>query len=136
MIVDYKECGLSFKDTTTAINEIRDSEDLPLFRIGAVKGAVLRMPRRIVRLTRKPQGNYDANSNWARARFNFALQVLVRLRKVETAELRKILSLAVNDPILDQFNIQKLTPIQPEAIHWWDEVHRDCFVGDLGARVK
>ena len=37
--------------------------------------------------------------------------------------------------ILDKFHKDKVTPINPDAIVWFDEVHRDCFVGDLGARM-
>ena len=40
------------------------------------------------------------------------------------------------DDIPDKSNKDKVTPIYLDSIVWFNEVHRDCFVGDLGARVK
>ncbi|NCF93533.1 MAG: hypothetical protein GWQ05_21640 [Verrucomicrobiaceae bacterium] len=136
MVADYKESGLSFKDVQIAVNENRHKQSLPLFRLGAIKGCVRRMVKRIVVLVQNAQGNYDPNSNWARARFNFTLQVLVRAGKVSEQEVRELLGCNAGDPIPDTFNKDKLTPIDPDAVIWWDEVHRDCFTGDMGADVK
>jgi len=36
----------------------------------------------------------------------------------------------------DQFNVDKLRPIHPDAIAWWDETHRDCVVSDMGGMFQ
>ena len=131
MIADHKESGLSFEETTQAVNDVRHKENSPLFRVGAIKGVIARLPKRIVNLTRKAQGSYDESSDWAKARLGFSLQVLVRARKITPQQVKDILGLEESDPLPDKFNINKLTKIHPEAIGWFDEVHRNCFVGDL-----
>ena len=29
------------------------------------------------------------------------------------------------------FDHEKLTPMHEDGIAWWDEVHKECFVGDF-----
>ena len=75
MIADHKENGLSFEDTAQAVNDVRTDRGLPLYRVGAIKGVVARLPNQIVNLTRKAQGSYDVDSDWARAQFGYTLQI-------------------------------------------------------------
>ena len=89
MIADYKEGGMSFPDAQTAVNTIRLEQDLPLYQLPAIQGTIERMKSRIVCIEKKPHGNYDKKSDWARARAGFTLQLLVRLGKISEADVRK-----------------------------------------------
>ena len=55
--------------------------------------------------------------------------------RISEADVGKRLGLKDDDDIPSKFHKDKVTPVNPDAIVWFDEVHRDCFVGDLGARV-
>ena len=40
------------------------------------------------------------------------------------------------DKIPDHFNPDKLSPIHPDAVAWWDKSHKDCVVSDFGKKAK
>ena len=70
---------MSFPDIQTAVNIIRLEQGLVLYCHPAIKGAIERMKSRIVRIEKKPQGNYDENSDLVRARAGFILTLLSKV---------------------------------------------------------
>lgn len=132
MIADYKESGMSMKDITLSINESRIERNEPTVGVNAVIGAFSRMIKNIVRIDKKSQGSIDPNSDWSRARYNLTTQMLLRFGK--DPDLTDFYDSDGNLP--NWFNKDMLTKIHPNSVTWWDEVHRECFVGELGAKMQ
>ena len=85
------------------------------------------MVREVDAIGKRPQGNKDADSNWANARHRFVVQMLMRFG----AEPDFTISCCGFIP--ECFNREKLTPMYENDIAWWDEVHKECLLGDLRA---
>ena len=122
---------MSFRDVQQAINEHRDQKCLPLFQLGAIKDAVHQMKCHVTFVVKKAQGNYDPNSNWARARCNSTSQMLLPFgRNPDLSDFY------VDGVLPDYFKKELLRAMHVHAITLLDEVHHNCFVGDLGGKVK
>ena len=113
------------------INQHRDEQDLEWVTRSAVNGCIQRMPKRVTTIRKRPQGSTDPESKWAKWRDRWTTQLLLRMGKdVDISKWRD-----KNGDLPDCFNIEKLTKIEPEAITWWDEVHKTCVVGDITSRT-
>ena len=60
----------------------------------------------------------------------------MRAGEISAEEVKAMLGLAEDTELPDVYNIDKLTSINKNAVGWFDEVHRDCFVGELGSKVN
>ena len=78
LIADYREHGLSNSQTTLMINMYCKKNKLRTVRRSAIVACEKRMTRMIVPVTKRPQGSLDKKSNWARARYGWVTQLLIR----------------------------------------------------------
>ena len=83
----------------------------------------MNMVREVDTIEKCPQGNKDANSNWATARHRFVVQMLVRLGA--EPDLHKFLLADSSIPAC--FDREKVTSVYKDDITWLDEVHKECF---------
>ena len=85
------------------------------------------MIREVSNIERRPQGNKDVNSTWAKCRYRWVTQLLVRFGlKPDLADF-----LDIDGAVPDRFKYDKLKSLNIEGIAWWDEVHKECFIGDF-----
>jgi hypothetical protein len=80
----------------------------------------------VVFCERRPQGNKGVDSKWAQAHHHWVVQLLVRLR-LET-DLSDFLN--EDGTVPAYFDRDKLVPLCLDGISWWDEVHKECFIGN------
>ena len=120
MVVQLLECGLSERACVFIINShIKDPKDYITRR--SVRTCVSALDPEITAVGGIPQGNYsDPTKPWARARKNWATQLLLRLGHLSADELtedeRKTKGLLITDS-------QKL---DLKKIVFWDETHTKC----------
>ena len=77
-VTDYRELGLSYTKTTLLINRQCLQDGRPTVTRSAVRICEMNMVREVDAIEKRPQGNKDADSNWAKARHRFVVQMLVR----------------------------------------------------------
>ena len=77
------------------------------------------------------QGSSDEKSAWARARFNWLTQLLIRFGgSLNEVDLEK---LKVDGALSDCFNIAKMSSLSLAQVAFWDE---KCQIGGIGASSK
>ena len=85
------------------------------------------MVHEVSNIERRPQDNKDANSAWAKCRYCWVTQLLVRfgLKPDLTDFLNK------DGAVPDCFNYKKLKPLNVEGISWWNKVHKERSIGNF-----
>ena len=79
MVADLRERALSFTETTYLINiECIKNGRTEVSRSG-VRTCEANMLREVLSIERRPQGNKDIDSKWAKCRYRWVTQLLVRL---------------------------------------------------------
>ena len=66
------------------------------------------------------------------ARYNLTTQMLLQFGK--DPDLTDFFDSDCN--LLGWFNKERLTKIHPHGVKWWGKVRMECFVGELGAKMK
>jgi hypothetical protein len=125
LVADYREAGLSYSQTTLLINIHCTKLNLRTVRRSAVVSCVARMKKTIRTVGKRPQGNPDKNSNWAKARFRWVAQLLIRLGHVVNIEP----FIVGDDEVPLCFNSTRLRDdhsLSIFGIGWWDETHKNC----------
>ena len=79
IIADEIEAGSSLIQATRTVNEHRKENDLEPLSLSAVYGLSLRLEGEVKPIRKTKQGSADANSNWAKARHRWCLQLLKRM---------------------------------------------------------
>jgi len=136
LIAKYMEGGYGVKQTTVHVNAWRKANTtLGPLGVSAVYSAHKRLDPEMTRVKSRKQGSYDAESKWAKARYHWVSQLMIRLSewKPDLAEL-KAAKLVKDDAasIPACFDFAKLTPLSINQIAFWDETHRKCNLGDVG----
>ena len=78
-VTDHHKRGLSYTKTTLLINRQCLQDGRPTVTRSAVRTCEFNMVREVNLIEKRPQGNKDAGSNWAKARHRFVVQMLARL---------------------------------------------------------
>jgi hypothetical protein len=92
------------------------------------------MKRRVVPVTKHPQGSLDKKSNWAQACFGWVTQLQIRLGI--NVCLDPFLEESIGFAVPPWFDKRHLSPLNKFAIGWWDETHKECGIGAyLGEQV-
>lgn len=120
-IADYIESGLSFSQCTDFINQMLIAKG-EVFTVtkSAVYSCAMRMKARVSKIMKRPQGSTDLESAWAKCRYRFVTQLLLRF------ELDIDITPFLNEDgsIPDCFNKEKLLTLYPAlhicAIAFWD----------------
>jgi hypothetical protein len=120
IIADCVEDGMSISLTLLLVNKHRtETEKIPLTR-SVVNHTIKRLSPKSSTIKKSKQGSRDAASKWARARFRWTKQLMVRL------------GLLGSDSSEDCFCYSKMEPQSMEGIAWWDETHTKCVIGGIG----
>jgi hypothetical protein len=77
LLTDYRECGLSYSETTFLINIYCIENDLLTVTRSAVMACEQRMEKVVTSIAKRPQGSLDKNSTWAKCRHRWVAQLLI-----------------------------------------------------------
>ena len=130
LVADYRERGLSLYETMILINKWCRKNGRELVTRSAVYSCEKRLDPKRSKTGKRPQGSLDENSKWAQCRFRWVAQLLIRLGHVDKVDLNEFLDEETKE-LPDCFDADMMEKISLAAIAWWDEVHKDCFIGDF-----
>ena len=125
------------------MNKVARKENKPLVGISAARNAYLRLNPVKLKIAKKPQGSNDANSNWAKASFNWSKQLAIcfdvlnplktldpplppLLPQSDASTTAPILLPSTADDLPPQFDRRKLCTYVRHQVAYWDEMHPDC----------
>jgi hypothetical protein len=112
--------GTGLAQTLFCLNDLRRTA-----RKSAVSRTTLRDSVKAVlgakrqKTTRRPTGNKDVDSTWAKARLAQATQYRAQLKAGARRGTRQLVGAAAK-------------PLELSAIAWWDEKHMQCVLGKMG----
>ena len=132
MIANYRERGLSYTETTMLVNRWCIASERTTVTRSAIRTCEEHMEHEISNIEKRPQGKDDPQSNWSQCRYRWVTQLLVRLG--HEPDLTDFLN--EDGSIPPCFDKTLLTPLNLAGIAWWDEVHKDCFIGDFHEGTK
>jgi hypothetical protein len=135
IVADGMEEGLGVGITTGLVNEHRRQQCLASITKAAVFAVTKRLQPRKEKVVKLKQGaGMSTSSNWAKARFNWMTQLLIRSGKLDWVPEEE------GDTCPDYFDSKKL---EKEGLCFdeyqfasWDEVHRECTPGEGGIAGK
>ena len=81
------------------------------------------------------QGSDDPKSAWARARYNWNTQLLIRFGELKQEDIPKD-CYDENNILRPCFDPSKLDSLTLSKVAWWDETHKKCTIGGLGHKSK
>ncbi|CAB9506549.1 hypothetical protein SEMRO_270_G104380.1 [Seminavis robusta] len=98
----------------------------------------MRMPHIKTIIKKRQQGSLNKESNWAKANFRWATQLLIRSGRFPDSELHKLM---VDGPdgekvLPDCFNKEKLPCFNDYNVIYFDESHKKVRVGTIGSNGK
>ena len=121
IIADGLESGLSLSNTWKNVNRHREDNELPLVSESCVSVTLRKMKPKMVRIKKRKQGSTDPESLWAKARYEWSTQLLVRFGKLNVEELPR--------PVEKRFYRSSVGELEIQQVVWWDETHRKCLIG-------
>jgi hypothetical protein len=80
------------------------------------------------KVKKQAQGSTDPTYKWARAKLGFNTQVLIRFGKLPEEAFKKIWQ-RNGGTLPAWFDPDKMRPLKPQQVAWWDETHRKCIIG-------
>jgi hypothetical protein len=129
VIADAMESGFGLRLTKELLNEHRRQNQLEVVGLTTVWMAYLRLKPIISPVKKRKQGSNDPTSPWAKARFEYVTQILVRFgEKVLVDDIK-----APDGSIPDKFDLAKLTKVSINQVAFWDETHKKVRVGQVTA---
>ena len=130
IVADCIENVYGLVQTTHEVNDYRISNGLVHVGTSAVYSLVIRMKPVVTRITPAKQGNYYYDSPWAKARYNFCLQLAIRLGVASWDENCRGYE---DGPCPEYFDCNKVSKLHYSQIVFWDETHRKQYIGEMGA---
>eukprot|EP00536_Pseudo-nitzschia_multiseries_P007164 jgi/Psemu1/17260/gm1.17260_g len=91
-----------------------------------------------IRMTRLIQGSKNKTDAWCRASFRWFAQLLLRFGQIDFSHpiFQKLLGPAyVKEKPPPCYDISLLTPLKLSQVVWFDELHKQCHIGESGSRV-
>ena len=136
LVANFIERGASIKCTQAAINIVKLRLNLPPVTWSAIYECIGRMNSRVVSAEKRAQGNVDANSKWAIARYAQTDQ-MVRMIGINPKDEWGIDDSTFRDNdgnLLSGHSEDSLAPykVHKYGILWVDESHRKCRQAELG----
>ena len=136
ILADNLEDGVSIGTCWHIINDHRQQSEKDSVTFSAVYGLLQRMKPQLQRIEEHRQGNADITSAGAKARFRWAVQLLVRYGAIDfdgaCPDGLELLQGYYNDAstIPAYYDKSKLTMIDEYQQADWDEAHRQCTPGE------
>jgi hypothetical protein len=132
IVADTLEDGFSIAMATYLVNKHRTEEGKELYTRSSVVTLSTRLQPEVIKITKIKQGNRSKDSPWAKSRHNWVRQLMIRFGLPVERE-----SVSLPDgSIPDYFNQEKMEPLSIEQIGWWDEMHKECQIGGIGAQKR
>lgn len=132
IVADVLEHGGTFKMATQILNfhlmeksQEPGAERFDSVTYSCVRGLALRMKPTFVPVGKRKQGSNDPESDWARARYNFVTQLLIRYGLLEDKDIPR----DHNGEIPKWYRKEELTPLHKDGVAHWDETHPQCKAG-------
>eukprot|EP00536_Pseudo-nitzschia_multiseries_P000572 jgi/Psemu1/1330/gm1.1330_g len=91
-----------------------------------------------IRMTRLIQGSKNKTDAWCRASFRWFAQLLLRFGQIDFSHpiFEKLLGPAyLKEKPPPCYDISLLTPLKLSQVVWFDELHKQCHIGESGSRV-
>jgi hypothetical protein len=142
LVCDLYEQGFSITDTTDALNEFWETAfpHEPHFGRSAVGGALKRRKDILTsHIGKRKTGSFNPCSNWARARFGWVTQLLIRFGKTPPGfnlawlKQRGLVEDSA-EAIPPMFDKDELPALDIKRVGFWDETHRKCKPGRANRR--
>ena len=130
IVMNFWERGASYTVTTAVVNIHRLRQGLPAIGRSAIVSAEKRMVHRMTPVYRRAQGNTDPLSEWARMNYKQTAQFLVMTGHEEGLDFNDFEDKCIR---LEGYAKENLPTVSEFGLTWWDEVHRDCSISELGA---
>ena len=86
------------------------------------------MSKVVTPINKRCQGNSDPSSNWAKARYRWITQLLIRLG-MPPDDLSDFMKDGTLEECFSQ-DVLSSHKLDIKCIGWWDEVHKSCHIGD------
>eukprot|EP00536_Pseudo-nitzschia_multiseries_P007536 jgi/Psemu1/18162/gm1.18162_g len=138
IIADSIEGGNSIRMTRLIVNQYRRKFQLPALTYWSVRSCMLRLSPQIKAFKRGKQGSKNKTDAWCRASFRWFAQLLLRFGEIDFSHpiFRKLLGPAyVKEKPPPCYDISLLTPLKLSQVVWFDELHKQCHIGESGSRV-
>ena len=129
LLADFIEWDFGFSEATNFLNLYREEQGLPHVGRSCVYEAVKKMKPVVTKVGKRQQGNSDPTSSWAIANYRWSVQVLLRMKEITVDKIPTDLWERKDGPLPDYFDPEKLTPIDPKFIAYWDETHKKQRIG-------
>ena len=87
LIADNIENGMGYRNTTRIVNGHQEELGLEQYSFSAVWSLCQRIMPKTVSIEKRTQGSTDVNSDWCKASFGWALQLLIHFGKLNLSKL-------------------------------------------------
>jgi hypothetical protein len=134
IVANAIEGGMSFSMAQMPLNgHLREEGKVTVSRDAAIQ-VHKRLKPKVTSIKAGKQGSSDEKSAWARARFNWLTQLLIRFGgSLNEVDLEK---LKVDGALCDCFNIAKMSSLSLAQVAFGDKTHKKCQIGGIGASSK
>eukprot|EP00536_Pseudo-nitzschia_multiseries_P016795 jgi/Psemu1/47823/gm1.47823_g len=91
-----------------------------------------------IRMSRLIQGSKNKTDAWCQASFRWFAQLLLRFGEIDFSHpiFQKLLGPAyVKEKSPPCYDTSLLTPLKHSQVVWFDELHKQCHIGESGSRV-
>eukprot|EP00536_Pseudo-nitzschia_multiseries_P016904 jgi/Psemu1/48298/gm1.48298_g len=138
-IIAYSiEGGNSIRMTRLIVNQYRRKFQLPALTYWSVRSCMLRLSPQIRAIKRGKEGSKNKTNAWCRASFRWFAQLLLRFGEIDFSHpiFQKLLGPAyVKEKPPPCYDTSVLTPLKLSHVVWFDELHKQCHIGESGSRV-
>eukprot|EP00536_Pseudo-nitzschia_multiseries_P015155 jgi/Psemu1/41493/gm1.41493_g len=138
IIADSIEGENSIRMTRLIVNQYRRKFQLPALTYWSVRSCMLRLSPQIKAIKRDKQGSKNKTDAWCRASFRWFAQLLLRFGEIDFSHpiFQKLLGPAyVKEKPPPCYDTSLLTPLKLSQVVWFDELHKQCHIGESGSRV-
>eukprot|EP00536_Pseudo-nitzschia_multiseries_P016558 jgi/Psemu1/46626/gm1.46626_g len=138
IIADSIEGGNSIRMTPLIVNQYRRKFQLPALTYWSVRSCMLRLSPQIKAIKRGKQGSKNKTDAWCQASFRWFAQLLLRFGEIDFSHpiFQKLLGPAyVKEKHPPCYDTSVLTPLKLSQVVWFDELHKQCHIGESGSRV-
>jgi hypothetical protein len=134
IVADCLESGFSLLLTQWMVNQHRRETKEDSLIQSPIRHLMKRLKPLVQKVKKQAQGSTDPTSKRARARLGFNTQVLIRFGKLPEEAFKKIRQ-RNGGTLQAWFDPDKMRPLKPQQVAWWDETHRKCIIGGQRAGV-
>eukprot|EP00536_Pseudo-nitzschia_multiseries_P005875 jgi/Psemu1/13890/gm1.13890_g len=138
IIADSIEGGNSIRMSRLIVNQYRRKFQLPALTYWSVRSCMLRLSPQIKPIKRSKQGSKNKTDAWCQASFRWFAQLLLRFGEIDFSHpiFQKLLGPAyVKEKPPPCYDTSLLTPLKLSQVVWFDELQKQCHIGESGSRV-